>query len=93
MVSKNSKSNKPEYNIGNCFVKTDTGAIYKIVKATFVDAAKQHGEWVIIGDWLYDCETIHGDKRPNVRYYESRLVTEFYQVPDDSEAVVNLYGS
>ena len=88
MVSKNSK-----YTVGDCFVKTDTGAIYKIIKASFIDSAVTSGRESSINTWLYDCKTVHGDVRPYVRYYEFRLDNQFYQVPDDSNAVVELYGS
>lgn len=88
MDSKNSK-----YNIGDFFVKTDTGCIYKIIKATWIDVIKNQPGFYIKKDWLYDCETVFGDDRKYVRYYQKRIDEKFYQVPNDSEAIIKLYGS
>jgi hypothetical protein len=87
---KNSK-----FDNGDVFVKADNGAMYKILKKTFIKTITEGKAKKIrpVNDWLYDCETIKGDERQYVRYYESRLSKEFYKLPTNKEVDNMLCGS
>ena len=73
-----------KYELQDHLIKVDTGALYKIIKITWVETNKKKQP---VNDWLYDCETLYGDQRNFVRYYETRLDKEFFQVPKDDETV------